>query len=141
MACAINILIFFSVFSSIIGQSTYEKLPLRFDLALERSNRLKTRPMNPPFEMESAEILMRNFVANNQSDECTRDLQLLMNATIGQEFWALKILDSWGKPLPAGILNGNNFWIGNFDECVHLYYNVAEKSFVPQPFQTQHCKH
>jgi hypothetical protein len=75
----------------------------------------------------------------NQSTTCERDLQVLIDALSQRQLWALKVLDAWGKPLPSGLLKGNTFWIGNYDECVNPLYQLNNKSFVQQPFDTQYC--
>jgi hypothetical protein len=85
--------------------------------------------------------LLLNIAAlpNNQSTGCEHDLEILINATVKRELWALKVFDAWGKPLPSGLLNGNIFWIGNYDECVNPLYQENNRSFVRQPIDTQYC--
>ncbi|CAF5177198.1 unnamed protein product, partial [Rotaria sp. Silwood1] len=53
--------------------------------------------------------------------------------------WALKVLDAWGKPLPSGLLKGNTYWVGNYDECIQPMYSPNNKTFLSQPFDTQYC--
>ncbi|CAF1070859.1 unnamed protein product [Rotaria sordida] len=70
---------------------------------------------------------------------CDQDFVELIEAAIRQDRWALKVFDSWGKPLPSGLLVGNFFWIGNYDECIQPIYSPESKTFVKQPFDTLHC--
>ncbi|CAF2710964.1 unnamed protein product [Rotaria sp. Silwood2] len=53
--------------------------------------------------------------------------------------WALKVLDAWGKPLPSGLLKGNTYWVGDYDECIQPMYLPNNKTFLSQPFNTQYC--
>lgn len=48
----------------------------------------------------------------------------------------ISVIDSWGK-LPSGLMKGNLYTIGNYDECLNL------KTKLPAPFGTlegQYCK-
>ena len=86
------------------------------------------------------ELLMDNSqLSSGQSTECERDLEILIRAAAQRELWALKVFDAWGKPLPSGLLNGNIFWTGNYDECVNPLYQEKNRSFVRQPVDTQYC--
>ena len=76
----------------------------------------------------------------NQTTACERDLELLISAALQQELWALKVFDAWGKPLPSGLLNGNIFWLGNYEECINPLYQEQNRSFLPQPIDTQYCR-
>ncbi|CAF3060708.1 unnamed protein product [Rotaria sp. Silwood2] len=51
----------------------------------------------------------------------------------------MKVFDAWGKPLPSGLLKGNVFWLGNYDECINPLYQINNKSFVRQLIDTQYC--
>jgi len=70
---------------------------------------------------------------------CEQDFQTIITGALQFETWALKVVDAWGKPLPSGLLRGNVYWTGNYDECVEQMYLPDNKSFVTQPFDTQHC--
>ncbi|KAH8268344.1 hypothetical protein KR026_005458, partial [Drosophila bipectinata] len=50
--------------------------------------------------------------------QCIYDLVLLAVGISSGEYWALKMLDSWGK-FPSGVLTGNSYDLGNFDECLN----------------------
>lgn len=45
----------------------------------------------------------------------------------------IKVIDSWGK-IPAGILSGNFYEFGNFDQCLQIAHitNSSINSFYPQ---------
>ncbi|CAF1508187.1 unnamed protein product, partial [Didymodactylos carnosus] len=69
--------------------------------------------------------------------ECWYDLMSLVNATRNNEKWALKFIDSWGKP-SSGIMHGNLFWLGSYDECVEELYQL-DRSYVSQPYHGKYC--
>jgi hypothetical protein len=51
-------------------------------------------------------------------------------------------LDATGK-IPSGILNGNIYWMGEYDECVNSTATImtGPNSSVPShPFNGQYCK-
>jgi hypothetical protein len=70
---------------------------------------------------------------------CEQDFQPIIDGALQFDTWALKVVDAGGKLLLSGLLRGNLFWTGNYDECVEEMYLSDNKSFVPQPFDTQHC--
>nr|XP_016936647.1 nose resistant to fluoxetine protein 6 [Drosophila suzukii] len=63
-------------------------------------------------------------VPSVQDLECLADLALLSNDLASSKFWALKMIDSWGL-LPSGILVGNWWNLGNFDECIGIDHAVT----------------
>nr|XP_016931644.1 O-acyltransferase like protein [Drosophila suzukii] len=50
---------------------------------------------------------------------CLSDMSKLMTALQGGQYWALKMIDAWGS-IPSGILSGNLYDLGNFDECINI---------------------
>lgn len=76
----------------------------------------------------------------NATDSCEKDFEIILRAALKHEIWAMKVIDAWGKPLPSGILSGNIYWVGNYDECLQDMYLTKNKSFVSQPFETQYCE-
>ncbi|CAF1056631.1 unnamed protein product [Rotaria sordida] len=124
MFAALVFVLLLFVPQSIIGEPEFETIPLRFDAIIQR---------------------LRDFyqhypdVANDLSTTCERDLEILKTAAFQRQLWAMKVFDAWGKPLPSGLLNGNMYWIGNYDECINPLYQINNKSFVRQPIDTQYC--
>ncbi|EDW43345.1 nose resistant to fluoxetine protein 6 [Drosophila sechellia] len=55
---------------------------------------------------------------------CLSDLTALMTGLQSGQYWALKMLDSWGS-IPSGLLTGNMFDLGNFDECLKINHGVS----------------
>lgn len=47
---------------------------------------------------------------------CEEELDKLSSGFTDRTYWALQVIDAWGK-IPAGILYGNLNDFGNFDEC------------------------
>ncbi|CAF1279439.1 unnamed protein product [Rotaria sordida] len=76
---------------------------------------------------------------SNTTTKCEQDFVLLVESALRRELWALKILDSWGKPLPSGLLKGNNLWVGNYDECLDPLYQHDNKTFLKQTFDGHYC--
>ena len=121
-----------------------ETTPLRLS-ALWNLNRINPSLINDLDNTLIASIRSELFLekksfSTDQNTTCERDLHRLVFAASRRELWALKVFDAWGKPLPSGLLKGNIFWLGNYDECVDQLYQINNKSFLRQPFDTQYCK-
>ena len=80
-------------------------------------------------------------VVNLNTSQCGQQFSALLNGTLQKEKWAMKLIDAWGKPLPSGLLTGNLYWMGNYAECMDDLYQVEDKSFLQQPFDSQYCKY
>ena len=91
------------------------------------------------FTLESPVDYLTRFSAANATTQCQQDVRLLLDAVEQKQLWAIKTIDAWGKPLPAGVLKGNTFWVGNYDECVGELYQTNTKAYLAQPFSTQYC--
>ncbi|CAF1100702.1 unnamed protein product, partial [Rotaria magnacalcarata] len=130
-----------------IGEPKFETIPLRFESVIQRLRDFyQNYPdivndlVNTPFAKIRPELLLTNRTfSQNQSAACERDLEILISAASQRQLWALKVLDAWGKPLPSGLLKGNIFWLGNYDECLNPLYQINNKSFLQQPINTQYC--
>lgn len=134
------VLTFISVFVEIKSQAN----PLRLS-ALWNRNRIDPNFINDLdstliLSMESELFREKNSFAISQNTTCEQDFHRLISAATQRELWALKVFDAWGKPLPSGLLKGNIFWLGNYDECVDQLYQANNRSFLRQPFDTQYCK-
>lgn len=55
-------------------------------------------------------------------------VQLTLNTKTNLEYYFISVLDSWGK-IPSGILNGDLYELGDFDECLDI---EAPNNFEPQ---------
>ncbi|XP_043654319.1 nose resistant to fluoxetine protein 6-like [Drosophila teissieri] len=51
--------------------------------------------------------------------QCLNDISMLVSALQGGQYWAFKMIDSWGG-IPSGIFTGNVYDLGNFDECINI---------------------
>ncbi|KAH8356381.1 hypothetical protein KR084_009550 [Drosophila pseudotakahashii] len=58
-------------------------------------------------------------MANKDDILCLKELEALMKGLSSSDNWALKMMDSWGK-IPPGLLAGNTWDLGNFDECLSI---------------------
>ncbi|KAH8295942.1 hypothetical protein KR018_006478, partial [Drosophila ironensis] len=56
--------------------------------------------------------------------ECLADLAILTRDLATFQIWALKMIDAWGN-LPAGMLVGNLWDFGNYDECLAINHAVT----------------
>ncbi|XP_017066862.1 nose resistant to fluoxetine protein 6 [Drosophila eugracilis] len=56
--------------------------------------------------------------------KCLADMALLSKDLSSFKYWTLKMIDSWGL-LPSGVLVGNWWDLGNFDECIAIDHAVT----------------
>ena len=122
-------------------------IPLQFDFAIDqlRSQRHYTpldidNYVDYSFSPDDFLEKLSSILSNNKSTPCERDFKMILEGITKRETWAIKTIDAWGKPLPSGVLSGNVYWVGNYDECLQDAYLSTNKSFVSQPFQTQYCE-
>lgn len=129
----------------ILCQHKYQTIPLRFDLAIAKFGQYQhftpADILNDvPYSITLTEISARmSSLSSNQTTICEQEFGVIVEAALRRDMWALKVIDAWGKPLPSGILKGNLYWTGNYDECLQQLYLPENKSFVQQPFDTQYC--
>ncbi|XP_043065194.1 nose resistant to fluoxetine protein 6-like [Drosophila ficusphila] len=62
--------------------------------------------------------------ANPKDLECKQDLAALLRGLSFSQIWAQKMVDSWGS-IPSGLLTGNTFDLGNFDECLSVNQKIS----------------
>ncbi|KAH8385578.1 hypothetical protein KR200_000705 [Drosophila serrata] len=55
---------------------------------------------------------------------CLSDWTQFLAALKAGKYWALKMIDAWGS-IPPGILTGNVYDLGNFDECLSIRKEVS----------------
>ncbi|KAH8241180.1 hypothetical protein KR032_001439 [Drosophila birchii] len=56
---------------------------------------------------------------------CHSDMTQFMTALKTGELWALRMIDAWGS-IPSGLLTGNSYDLGNFDECLNIKKDISE---------------
>ncbi|CAF3851450.1 unnamed protein product, partial [Rotaria sp. Silwood1] len=137
------VILWLSLFSlpTIVGRE-YQTFPLRLDAIINELHRQKQTLLNTDdlsYAGTIDELYVQLLSTNNRTTACEKDIEILVKAVLRRDMWALKVIDSWGKPLPSGILKRNLFWVGNYDECVQQIHLPDNKSFVQQPFDTQYC--
>ncbi|XP_072397889.1 nose resistant to fluoxetine protein 6-like [Diabrotica undecimpunctata] len=66
---------------------------------------------------------VQEVIAKLSNAECVRDVAYVLQASNKGERWAYEMLDSFPK-FPEGILYGNFYQLGNFDECVRIKRSV-----------------
>ncbi|XP_034127392.1 nose resistant to fluoxetine protein 6-like isoform X1 [Drosophila guanche] len=55
---------------------------------------------------------------------CLADMAEFMQALTTGKLWALNMIDAWGS-IPSGLLYGNFYDLGNFDECVEISKEIT----------------
>ncbi|CAF4011404.1 unnamed protein product, partial [Adineta steineri] len=135
-------IILFLIFSfqHIDCQLKDQTIPSNFEKIIRQQYELLNLNNLPYINSRLEELLENILLFNNKNTTCEQDIEFLIQGILNQQLWALKILDSWGKPLPSGLLKGNVFWAGNYDECIQPLYQYDSQSYVKQPFETQYCK-
>jgi hypothetical protein len=140
------LLLLFSI-PNIICQQDYQTIPLRYDVAInylkqfQHSNFIDLVNDVPKYTITHDKMSSYlSSVSNNATTQCERDFEIIIQGILKRDTWALKTIDAWGKPLPSGILKGNLYWVGDYDECLHPMYVPTNKTFVSQPFDTQYCE-
>lgn len=149
MVILVRILMFLLLCNGLTSETTSRTMPIRFETAIRQIQEwYASYPnnvlglVNVPLSSVRENFLFRthDFSETNATTTCKQDLQVLITAASEHQLWAMKVLDAWGKPLPSGVLTGNIYWLGNYDECLHPLYQNGNKSFVRQPINTQYCK-
>lgn len=117
-------------------------IPIDFNSIVDQSHQQSHYVSNVDYNLTPQKMLeqISSSLISNQTNRCEQDFKDILDAASKYETWAIKIIDSWGKPLPSGILSGNVYWVGNYDECLQDLYLPSNKSFVSQPFDTQYCE-
>ncbi|EDV53996.1 nose resistant to fluoxetine protein 6 [Drosophila erecta] len=68
--------------------------------------------------------ILDSRVPSVQDMLCLSDLTALIAGLSNGQYWALKMFDSWGSK-PSGLLTGNMYDLGNFDECLSINTEVS----------------
>jgi len=138
-----RILFFIFFISNVISQ---REIPLRYDTALQYLRQYQqTNFVDHIDEFLSFSVTQEKLLTsrlqefNAEIAQCEQDFGLILESLERREMWAMKTIDAWAKPLPSGILKGNTYWVGDYDECLKPYYLSANKTFLSQPVQTQYC--
>src|ERR1700722_4131920 len=124
----LTIILFF--FSFLFSNTISQIVPHRFDQAIHRLYQYQNFPSKDMLEHVQYNLTpekMLNYmsvsVPNNNITQCEQDFDVLLQAASQEEMWAIKVFDAWGKPLPSGILKGNIFWVGDYNECLQPMYS------------------
>lgn len=146
-AMKLNLLFLFGISLLLVSNVVPQIIPPRFDKIIDDLS--KWRHVDPQLLVRqqilptySPETMLKSMLmtsSHNDFDQCLSDVSTIVSGVAEKQMWAIKTIDAWGKPLPAGVLKGNTFWTGNYDECINLFYQVANKSYLPQPISTQYC--
>lgn len=75
-----------------------------------------------------------NFNTSISSHLCNSQLAEVQDSFERNELWARQIRDAWGK-VPSGMLSGNYFDPGSFDQCIDVRHYSNEAGTIAG----QHC--
>ncbi|XP_055915470.1 nose resistant to fluoxetine protein 6-like [Eupeodes corollae] len=70
------------------------------------------------------------------SEKCLLSLQAIIKRFPSPE--VVPFFDSWGK-IPSGVIMGNNYEIGNFDQCVRTSVNLSDFNGGGDVIDAQYC--
>ncbi|XP_026847265.1 nose resistant to fluoxetine protein 6 isoform X1 [Drosophila persimilis] len=68
--------------------------------------------------------LFQSRIPSQEDLLCLADMAQFMQALTAGKLWALRMIDAWGS-IPSGVLSGNAFHLGNFDECVKISEEIT----------------
>ena len=131
----------------LLSSTVSQIIPVRFDQAIQRLNQyekfspedLINEYLQYSLTPEKISEYISTTILNNKTSLCEQEFDLALKEAL-KEQWAMKIIDAWGKPLPSGVLKGNIYWVGDYNECLQPMYYPTNKSYISQPFETQYCK-
>ncbi|KAJ8978537.1 hypothetical protein NQ317_009480, partial [Molorchus minor] len=81
--------------------------------------------------------IVNEVLKNLKNDVCVRDTTIGLEGMTRNKRWALEMFDSFPK-FPVGILYGNYYELGNFDECIGVKHSVQEHG-ISTTIQGQYC--
>ncbi|XP_033118038.1 nose resistant to fluoxetine protein 6-like [Anneissia japonica] len=85
--------------------------------------------------MDGTTMIVTEITEEPASTQCITDLETFGSDILGEEHYALMMLDSYGK-LPPGILQGNILWLGLYDQCLKQSREVDDHQ---SHFTAQYC--
>ncbi|XP_018562596.1 nose resistant to fluoxetine protein 6-like [Anoplophora glabripennis] len=89
--------------------------------------------LNFPYNLQ----IIKEVLKQLKNDKCVRDTTLILEGMTQHDRWALEMFDSFPK-FPVGIIYGNHYQMGNFDECVGVERLLKEEEDEIQ-LQGQYC--
>ncbi|KAH8347531.1 hypothetical protein KR059_012045, partial [Drosophila kikkawai] len=66
-----------------------------------------------------------DYVSGEGDQKCHSDIDKLATGLQSGQYWALKMIDAWGS-IPSGLLTGNLYDLGNFDECLSVREEINQ---------------
>lgn len=82
-------------------------------------------PSNFPHNLE----IILQVLQKLDNKDCIEDTGIVMEAFAKEERWTLEMLDSFPK-FPVGILYGNHYQMGSFDECINIQHKLGPKKSI-----------
>ncbi|KAJ8921959.1 hypothetical protein NQ315_008593 [Exocentrus adspersus] len=104
----------------------------------EQSDEVKSNSnlnlLNFPYNLQIINEILKKL----ENDKCVRDTMLVLEGMTRHERWTLEMFDSFPK-FPVGILYGNYYQLGDFDECVGVKHSLVEEDQEDVAVQGQYC--
>ncbi|XP_016976560.1 nose resistant to fluoxetine protein 6 [Drosophila rhopaloa] len=79
--------------------------------------------------ISATELHLLDERLNEQDLVCLADMAQFMSGLTSVKKWAIKMIDSWGT-IPSGLLFGNRFDLGNYEECLRLDGTISESHHI-----------
>ncbi|XP_055947333.1 nose resistant to fluoxetine protein 6-like [Argiope bruennichi] len=108
----------YDVFKSI--KKSAENINLSKSLKLISEEDKKILNAFQDFLPNAIQPILLEMLSQTASDKCVQDIQYAFQSLWPPSNWAMKMVDSYGKP-ESGILLGNFKWLGEYDECLKVY--------------------
>ncbi|XP_043065192.1 nose resistant to fluoxetine protein 6-like [Drosophila ficusphila] len=89
------------------------------DSDVQNNKLLKQLPLEFLELFQNVTLKSFSLSADQKDLECQQDIAALINGLSTNKIWAEKLIDSWGS-IPSGLLTGNTYDLGNFDECLSI---------------------
>ncbi|XP_074604721.1 nose resistant to fluoxetine protein 6-like [Brevipalpus obovatus] len=117
---------FFSYLNNAIREEVYNKSKGLTGLEKEKQAWIGYRDVLGSHVRAFADRLMPDLadkiIRSGISADCTMALSGMVNAIRNQKSWALKMIDSSGRPFSSGFIDGTITDFGSYDQCLDLNY-------------------
>ncbi|XP_016976451.1 nose resistant to fluoxetine protein 6-like [Drosophila rhopaloa] len=119
MVNAVGVVILCGLFHISVSQSNEE------DVLPDLNHLEKLRSLEFEFAKGFQDFGAIDSELPSDDDRCIEDMAALTAGLQKGQLWALKMMDSWGST-PSGMLTGNFYDLGNFDECIKIRTEVSQ---------------
>ncbi|XP_053204097.1 O-acyltransferase like protein-like [Panonychus citri] len=133
MLSTISSIILIKVILIISNHLVIGKLGKPWDPTICSTNQLFQSTISPnhnsPYTFYPLTIDQLNYIEKiNITSKCRQTMRHFYHNYKSQSNWAYRLLDSCGQP-SSGILSGNTFYWGSYDQCLEVKVNSPELGF------------